>query len=249
MESIPRAISNCSTVGRQRSVSELPLVSAVMPVFNGEEFLVAALESLLAQDYGRVEIIVCDDGSTDGTAEILQRYAQISTLRQENRGAAAARNAAIAASRGELVATFDADDTWPANRLSLQAAYLAEHPEVGCVMGRQEWINPPPWLGRDGFTATSTASRSCRRCSGARFYDQAGGFDETFTHSEDMDLLVRLRERGVGIAVLPEIILHRRFHGANLTASAPDTQPLLRSLRQKLERARVPEGDGGEVSS
>jgi glycosyltransferase involved in cell wall biosynthesis len=130
-------------------MTEMPLVSAVMPVFNGEEFLVAALDSLLAQDYEAFEVVVCDDGSTDGTAEILRRYPQISTVRQENRGAAAARNAAIAASHGELVATFDADDTWPANRLSLQAAFLAEHPEIGCVMGRQEWINPPPWLGRD----------------------------------------------------------------------------------------------------
>jgi glycosyltransferase involved in cell wall biosynthesis len=230
-------------------MTDMPLVSAVMPVFNGEEFLVAALDSLLAQDYETFEVVVCDDGSTDGTAEILRSYPQVSTVRQENRGAAAARNAAIAASRGELVATFDADDTWPANRLSLQAAFLAEHPEIGCVMGRQEWINPPPWLGRDDvfgdLDGIPLLSAMFRRDA----LDQAGGFDETFTHSEDMDLLVRLRERGVGIAVLPEIILHRRFHGANLTASAPDTQPLLRSLRQKLERARVAEGDGGDAPS
>ena len=114
-----------------------PLVSAVMPVFNGEAFLVEALESLLAQDYEPFEVVVCDDGSTDGTADILRSYPTIRTVAQGNMGAAAARNAAIAVSRGTLVATFDADDHWPANRLTLQAEYLLEHPETGCVMGRQ----------------------------------------------------------------------------------------------------------------
>jgi len=223
-----------------------PLVSAVMPVFNGEAFLVEALESLLAQDYERFEIVVCNDGSTDATAEILGRYPVIRTISQENRGAAAARNAAIAASLGELVATFDADDRWPANRLTLQADYLAQHPEIGCVMGRQEWMNPPPWLGRDevygDLDGIPLLSAMFRRA----VLDEAGGFDTSFTHSEDMDLLVRLRELGVGIAVLPEIVLYRRFHGSNLTASAPETSPLLRSLRQKLERERLAPGQVGE---
>lgn len=215
------------------------LVSAVMPVFNGEAFLVESLDSLLAQDYEPLEIVVCDDGSTDGTAEILRAYPTIRTISQENRGAAAARNAAIATSTGEFVATFDADDRWPSGRLTLQVEYLLEHPETGCVMGRQEWIDPPPWLGRDevygDLDGIPLVSAMFRRT----VLDEVGGFDTSFTHSEDMDVLVRLREHGIGIVVLPEIIIYRRFHGSNLTASAPETAPLLRSLRQKLERERL----------
>jgi glycosyltransferase involved in cell wall biosynthesis len=211
-----------------------PLVSAIMPVYNGDAFLPASLDSLLAQDYDPYEIVVCDDGSTDRTPEILASFPGIRVLRQENQGAAAARNAAIAASRGEFVATFDADDTWPANRLTLQAAHLIEHPEDGCVLGRQEWINPPPWLGRDAvygdLDGIPLLSAMFRRTA----LDAVGSFDTSFSHSEDMDLLVRLRAKGIGIGILPEIVLHRRYHGANLTASAPATQPLLRSLRQKL---------------
>jgi GT2 family glycosyltransferase len=70
-------------------------------------------------------------------------------------------------------------------------------------------------------------------------FERVGGFDVSFTHSEDMDLLFRLREQGVRIEVLPDIVLFRRFHGDNLTASPPTTSPLLRSLRQKLERERL----------
>lgn len=216
-----------------------------MPVYNGEAFLQDALDSLLAQDYHPYEVVVCDDGSTDRTPEILAAVPGIRVLRQENQGAAAARNAAIAASSGEFVATFDADDTWPANRLSLQAEYLVGHPETGCVLGRQVWIEPPPWLGRDAvygdLDGIPLVSAMFRRAA----LDAVGSFDTSFSHSEDLDLLVRLRARGIVIEILPEIVLYRRFHGSNLTASAPESQPLLRSLRQKLAAERASQQGSG----
>jgi glycosyltransferase involved in cell wall biosynthesis len=215
-----------------------PFVSAFMPVYNGEAFVEQSLDSLLAQDYEPFEVVVCNDGSTGRTAEILSRYPTIRTIHQENRGRAAACNAALRVSSGELCASFDADDLWPANRLTLQATYLMEHPEIGCVLGRQEWMNPPPWLGRDqrfgDLDGIPIGSAMFRRS----VLEQVGPFDPTFLYSEDMDLLVRMRERGIGIGILPEIVLYRRFHGDQMTASPPATLPLLRSLRQKLERER-----------
>lgn len=219
-----------------------PLVTAFMPVFNAEEFLGAALESLLAQDYAPYEVVVCDDGSTDRTLEILLEYPTVRTVHRKHRGRAAACNAAIEASHGEFLTAFDGDDLWPANRLTMQATYLAEHPEVGCVLGRQEWMNPPPWLGRDpvygDLDGIPIGSAMFRRSA----FEAVGRFDETFRYSEDMDLLVRMRERGIEIAVLPEILLYRRFHGDQMTAKPPDTLPLLRSLRQKLKRERTASG-------
>jgi glycosyltransferase involved in cell wall biosynthesis len=219
-----------------------PLVTAFMPVWNAEEFLAPALDSLLAQDYEPYEIVVCDDGSTDATAEILASYDTVRVVRQAHRGRAAACNAAVRASRGEFLTAFDGDDLWPANRLMLQATHLLEHPQVGCVLGRQQWMNPPPWLGRDqvfgDLDGIPIGSAMIRRS----VFDAIGGFDETFRYSEDMDLLVRVREHGFEIAILPEIVLYRRFHGDQMTATPPDTLPLLRSLRQKLERHRATGG-------
>lgn len=215
-----------------------PLVTAFMPVYNGEQFLEASLESLLAQDYAPLEVVVCDDGSTDRTAEILSSYPAIRTVHQENRGRAAACAAAIEASTGGFLTSFDADDLWPSNRLTLQATYLLEHPEVGCVLGRQEWMNPPPWLGRDpvygDLDGIPIGSAMFRRS----VYDEIGGFDATFRHSEDMDLLLRIRERGIAISILSEVVLYRRFHGEQMTANPPTAPPILRSLRQKIERER-----------
>ena len=215
-----------------------PLVTAFMPVYNGEQFLAAALESLLAQDYPSFEIVVCNDGSTDRTAEILSEYSTVQVVEQENRGRAAACNAAIAASRGNLLTSFDSDDLWPPNRLTIQATYLEEHPDVGCVLGRQEWMNPPPWLGRDpvfgDLDGPPLGSAMFRR----HVLDAVGGFDPTFRHSEDMDILIRVREHGFQIEVLPEIVLFRRYHEAQMTAAPPATPPILRSIREKLERER-----------
>jgi glycosyltransferase involved in cell wall biosynthesis len=215
------------------------LVSAVMPVYNGEEFLEASLTSLLEQDYSPLEIVVCNDGSTDRTAEILRTFDSVRVVEQENRGVAAALNAAIDASTGDFVAACGADDTWPPQRMTMQAVHLDQHPAVGCVLGRQEWINPPPWLGRDAvygeLDGIPLGSAMFRRGALA----ELGGFDESFRHSEDMDLLVRMREHGIEIAILPDVLHYRRFHGGNLTATPPETSPLLRSLRMKLQRQRA----------
>jgi len=215
-----------------------PLVSAIMPVYNGEQFLQASLESVLAQDYEPLEIVVCDDGSTDRTGEILAAFPSVTVIQQERGGAAAARNAAVAASSGELVAFFDADDLWPANRVSLQAQHLAEHPEAACVLGRQEWMNPPPWLTRDAVYGDLDGIPLLSAMIRRQVFDDLGGFDVSFRVAEDTDLLIRMRERGIELAILPEVVLYRRFHGANLTADRSSPQSLVRSLRQKLERER-----------
>jgi alpha-1,6-rhamnosyltransferase len=218
---------------------EVPLVAAVMAVYNGEAFLEQALASLLAQDYPRVDAVVCDDGSTDATAEILASTPGIRVVRQENRGPAAARNAAIAASRGEFVAVFDADDLWPAERLSLQVAHLQAHPELGCVLGRQEWLNPPPWLTRDAVYGELDGIPANAGMVRRSVLDELGGFDPAFRAGGDTDLLVRMREHGIAWEVMPDVVLRRRFHGANLSAEHTASAWLIRSLRGKLARERA----------
>jgi glycosyltransferase involved in cell wall biosynthesis len=220
-------------------MGDLPLVSAIMPAHNAERYIGAALESVLAQDYEPFEVVVVDDGSTDRTREIACSFGEVRVVSQENRGRAGACNTAIRNSSGELVATFDADDLWPVNRLSLQVSYLLEHEEVGCVLGRQEWMNPPSWFGRDAVYGDLDGIPLVSAMFRRSVLDELGGFDETFRYSEDMDILVRLRERGIRMAVLPEVIYYRRFHEGQMTANPPEVLPILRSLRQKLERERA----------
>ena len=215
-----------------------PLVSVIVPVYNGERFVGAALESILAQDYQPIEVIVVDDGSADNSAEVARSFGGVQVLQQPNQGPAAARNAGLKVARGEFVAFVDSDDLLPPTKLSAQVTYLLAHPSVGVVLGRQEWIDPPPNLKRDpvygeldGIPLTSALYR-------ASILQRLGGYDASYRSHENMDLLFRLREFGSETAVLPDLVLYRRFHGGNLSHAPRTGDPRLRSLKAKLDRAR-----------
>jgi glycosyltransferase involved in cell wall biosynthesis len=225
---------------------ERPLVTVIMAAYNAEEYVGATLESVLAQTWQPLEVVVVDDGSTDRTGEIVQSFADVRYTRQENAGPSSARNAAAAQARGVFLANCDSDDLLPPTRVEVQALHLLAHPEIGCVFGRQEWLNPPPWLGRDpvygDLDGIPLSSAMFRR----EVFEELGGYDGRFEPSEDMDLVIRMRERGIPYAVLPEIVLHRRYHETSLTGARVPQQPLLQSLRAKLDRTRTGDGEGGE---
>lgn len=216
------------------------LVTVVVASFNGERFLAEALDSLFGQDYDPFEVVFVDDGSQDRTGEIAQGYA-VRYVHQENAGLAAARNAGVAEARGDLVTFLDDDDVMPPNRIRMQAQFLAENPNVGCVLGRQEWIDAPSWLRRDPIFGDPAGIPFAAAMIRRDVLDHIGGFDASVRYAEDRDLLIRLRENNVGIEVLPEVVLLRRYHGENMTApeNRPDVHPLTRSLKGKLDRERA----------
>jgi len=111
---------------------EFPRISVIIPVFNGERFLGEAIKSALSQTLPPYEILVIDDGSTDGSAQLAESFGPpVRVIRQENRGEAAARNRGIDAAQGDWIAFLDCDDVWKPEKLALQAALLS--PAVNCV--------------------------------------------------------------------------------------------------------------------
>lgn len=138
--------------------SELgPEISVVLPVFNGEEFLAQAIESVLTQTHPVKEIIVVDDGSTDQSLSLARRYEpRVRCISQQNQGASAARNAGIAAASGEWIAFLDADDYWLPSKIERQVAVIKEFPAAGLIYaGRLELedgsfkkieAKPPAWV-------------------------------------------------------------------------------------------------------
>ena len=117
------------------SLDELPRVSVVMPVYNGEQFLAEAIQSVLAQTYNHYELIIVDDGSTDGSSTLAKRFegGVVRYLSQSNGGVSKAMNSGISAARGEYVAFLNQDDIWLPEKLDVQVAYLESHIDVGAV--------------------------------------------------------------------------------------------------------------------
>jgi glycosyltransferase involved in cell wall biosynthesis len=216
--------------------NDSPLVSVIMPAYNAAEHIGEALESVLAQDWRPLEVVVVDDGSTDDTALIVARYPDVVYVQQDNKGPSAARNAAAERSSGEFIANFDSDDLLPTTRVSVQVGYLLSHPEVGAVFGRQEWMNAPEWMARDSVYGDVDGIPLSSVMFRRNVFFDLGGYDTSFVHGEDMDLLVRMRERGIEYQVIPEIVLYRRYQASSLTGGRAPQEPLLRSLRAKLAR-------------
>lgn len=222
------------------------LVSAIVPVWNGERTLAMALTSIVAQDYAPIEIVVVDDGSTDATAAVARGFgAPVRYAYQDNAGPAAARNAGLRLARGGLVAFLDADDLWTPHKLSRQAAHLAGSSGTGAVVGRIRFVRgvapepgpPGPRVpAGDGWLLPSLGSMLARR----EVFERVGPIDPDLRAGEDVDWFMRARELGVRIDALDEIVLLYRRHPASLTQDrALVSRGLLSSARKALERRRA----------
>ncbi len=225
-----------------------PLVSVIVPVYNGAQFIGKAIESVLVQNYDPLEIIIVDDGSTDETANIVKSYNNMRYIYQPNQGVATARNTGINSSRGELIAFLDADDCWAPNKLNIQVDCLLKHPHIGCTLGRQKnflesGIDKPFWLRKEhllkdhvGFLPTSLICRD--------IFDNVGLFNPDYKISEDVEWFSRVKDASVPVMVVPEIVLYRRIHDTNLSYQLRAGDPtLLRALRASVHRKRTKESD------
>lgn len=118
-----------------------PLVSVIIPVYNGERFLAEALDSIHAQNYQPLQIIVVDDGSTDKSSDIAQSDSQVIYFYQKNQGQAVARNYGISQSQGEFIAFLDQDDLWPKNSLKKMVEVLIALPDIDFAQGLVQEYN------------------------------------------------------------------------------------------------------------
>ncbi len=219
------------------------LVSVVMPAFDEERFIGEALESVLAQTYSPVELMVVDDGSTDRTGEIAETYG-VRVVRQEHAGHPAARNLGLSLARGDYWTIFDADDLMPPQRIERQVEHLERHPELGMVLGLTEAFvtpgepRPPHWnpAWDDGpFPGCAGTMMSRREVLAA-----VGPYDESMRVSADFEWIVRARDLGVGAAHVDALALRYRIHPG--TASADRMQVsgvMLGVLRESLARRRT----------
>ena len=199
-------------------------ISCIVPVYNGERFLAEALDSILAQTHQAVEIIVVDDGSTDATPEIVASYGErVRYERQENAGPASARNVGLDLALGELVAFLDADDLWHREKLALQTARFQKRPELQFVLGHVENFWMPELRDEElrigdhqlkrpvpGYVFQAMLARRS-------VFEIVGRINPALRISEDSDWFSRAQACGTAMEIIPETVVYRRFHSANIS--------------------------------
>lgn len=214
-----------------------PLVSVIVPTYNGEVFVRETLDSVLAQDYAPLELIVCDDGSSDGTMAILAGYEdRIRLIRQQNQGVAAARNNAALVARGEFLAFLDHDDVWESNLLSTLVPLLVSQSGVDLAYA-DAWIidrNGERRGRRGAFLHYAEGQVFDALLRGnfipvettllrAKLFFELGGCDTTLRYLEDYELCLRIARR-TSVALHREPLARYRIHERNLSH---DLEPML----------------------
>lgn len=212
----------------------MPLVSVLLPVYNGERYLEVAVRSILSQTFRDFEFLILNDGSTDRTASILTRLsredARIQVFSRENRGLVISLNELLEKAEGRYCARMDADDIALPCRLDAQVTYFQNHPEVVLLGGQIELIDAATrLLGVLGQPLTHReieGNHLCGHtsiCHPAAMFDRikalgVGGYQDAFFRAEDLDLWLRLGEIGP-VANLAVTILMYRIHGKSISGS------------------------------
>lgn len=220
------------------------LVSCIIPVFNGERYLAEALDSIVAQTHTAIEVLVVDDGSTDGTAAVATngRY-PVRYFRQANAGPSVARNHGLRESRGAFVAFLDADDRWHPEKLERQLRLCDERPSVAAtvahaVMFHEAGSAPTPGRRPDDVPVPAYISGSLMARRAA--FDRVGLFDSALSHADDTSWFLRARTLGVDVALMPDVLLYRRLHDGNMSRArrSESFDEYLRVIKSNLDLRR-----------
>ncbi len=223
---------------------EKPLVSVIIPLYNGERYIVEALESVFKQDYSPFEVIVVDDGSTDQSATLVKTFPQVRYIYQKNQGNAVARNVGISQARGEFCAFLDQDDLWAADKLSVQVDRLIRNPElgfvVGCLLNFLDTDSPPPLqLRRDFLSDAKVAYLPGSLLVRKSVFGRLGLFNPDFRYGSDSDFFFKAKDAKISMEVCPEILLYRRVHAENLSHSIQASNAdLLKLIHFSIQRQR-----------
>jgi glycosyltransferase involved in cell wall biosynthesis len=225
-------------------MAEPPLISVIIPVFNGAHFLREAVHSVLAQNYPCLEIIIVDDGSTDDIdAAVATLPIDVRFFKQANAGPAAARNHGIREAAGTLIAFLDVDDLWPRDNLGALAARLVQDSElmVSTGFGQLKKLDLATGHYKDLGTPLLKPYFIGAGLYRREIFERVGLFDPTLVFGEDNDWYRRLIESGLNWERVQQVSLFVRRHGKNMTAQLTPKElqkTILLAAKRVIDRTR-----------
>lgn len=253
-------------------MNSLPSISVVVPCFNAERWIGATLESVRAQGWSNIEVLVVDDGSSDHSAELIRdRFPEVRLLQQANSGVAAARNLGIRSAAGDWIAFIDADDIWLPGKLAAQWKALQEQPEARLACTEWHvWHSQEPSPDQallEQLIAEPNHHDGCAGCSGwvytqlllecciwtstvlakRTLFDEIGAFDPSLRIGEDLDLWLRVSRVTPVVRVSQPLALYR-MHPNNITRRAPDQNFQALVIHRAIDRWGYSAPDGSHAN-
>lgn len=222
-------------------------VSVIIPVFNGERFLGEALDSALSQVPAPLEVIVVDDGSTDGSVSLADSRTGVRCIRTDHAGVSAARNRAISEALGDWIAFLDADDRWLPGKLRTQLDASRERPEVSLFLGMKRIFfegDPPAWYDGPGDGEELASYEPSVWLVKRADFELAGPFDTSMAIGEDTDWLARAADAGIRMHVCEQVLTERRIHADNASGVRYDRRGLMLSILRDSVRRKRPLTEG-----
>lgn len=221
-------------------------VTVVIPAYNAERYLAAAIGSVLAQGYAPIELLVIDDGSTDRTAAVAAGFSgAVRYERIPHSGAGAARNRGVAIAGGELLAFLDADDVWTPDKLARQVRTLETEPELEAVFGHVRQFRSPDLSAEEAARIRISAEVLPGYVPGTMLirrtaFVRVGYFETVWRVGEFVSWHSRASECRLRTAMLPDVLMHRRLHAGNLGRRERQARSeYLRLLKATLDRRRA----------
>jgi glycosyltransferase involved in cell wall biosynthesis len=233
---------------KQTDLSAEPRVSVILPTCNRAWIVGQAIDSVLDQDYGNMELIVVDDGSTDDTLQLLAAYGErLRVIRQANRGVSAARNAGIRTAGGALVALLDSDDTWLPGKVTAQVEFFSAHPSALICQTEEIWIrngvrvNPGKRHRKEAGMIFEKSLALCLVSPSAvmlrkSLLDEVGLFDETLPACEDYDLWLRIGWKHPVHLIHRPLVVKRGGHDDQLSRMPELDKYRILSISRLLDR-------------
>lgn len=218
-------------IGLASEEMTLPIVSVIIPTYNRWPLVREAIESVLAQSYRLFELIVIDDGSTDGTAQKLAGFGtKLRLIERPQRGVSAARNRGAKAARGRYLAFLDSDDLWLPKKLAVQTAFMEDHAEFEICQTDEIWVrgglrvNPKAKHRKPSGDIFRRSLELCLVSPSAvmmtrELFDRSGGFDENLPVCEDYDLWLRIASTHLVPLIAEALTIKRGGHGDQLSRS------------------------------
>jgi glycosyltransferase involved in cell wall biosynthesis len=227
-------------------------ISVIMPLYNAQAYVSAAIDSILAQTLPPAEIVVVDDESTDRSAEMVASYGPpVSLLRQAHAVPASGLNRGIAATSGDAIAFLDADDLWVKDKLEMQVEVLAAKPEIDAVFGLIQQFGAADTedrfqIPREPQRGVSRIGALIRRAA----FDRLGPFDPSLRVAEFVPWYARAAALGLRTAMIDRVVAYRRIHADNsgIVRRKEQQQESLLGLKQALDLRRRQRAGESSVS-